>query len=78
MQGLSWWMCDADTTYPLVGQVYLGKENDHREVNQGSRVVKDLIAPYYDTGRNVTTDNFFTSVPLADDLLARNVTIVAT
>ena len=65
-----WWNCDSDACYPLNGQVYLGKAADgKREMHQGARVVKDLVQLWYDTGRNVTTDNFFTSIiPLATEL----------
>lgn len=74
-----WWSCDAETSFPLCGQVYLGKEeNAAREVNQGNRVVKDVVRQLYNTGRNVTTDNFFTSIPLAKELLQYNLTIVGT
>ena len=31
-----WWNCNASTTYPLNGQVYLGRHiGEVREVNQG-------------------------------------------
>ena len=54
-----WWCCDAETSYPLKGEVYLGKQPDQpREVGQGARVVKELVAPWYRSGRNVTADNF--------------------
>ena len=74
-----WWCCDAQTSYPLNGQVYLGKQPDQpREVGQGARVVKDMVAPWYRSGRNVTADNFFTSIPLAEDLLQNGLTYVCT
>lgn len=42
-----WWCCDANTSYPLTGQVYLGKQpGEQREVGQGARVVQDLISPW--------------------------------
>ena len=41
-----WWCCDAQTSYPLNGQVYLRKQPDQpREVGQDARVVKDMVAP---------------------------------
>ena len=43
-----------------------------REVNQGARVVKDLVKEIEHSGRNKTYDNFFTSIPLARDLLKRS------
>jgi hypothetical protein len=74
-----WWCCDADTCYPLSGQVYLGKQpGEPREVGQGARVVQDLISSYRHSGRNVVADNFFTSVELAQNLLANGLTYVGT
>ena len=74
-----WWCCDAQTSYPLNGQVYLGKQPDQpREVGQGARVFKDMVAPWYRSGKNVTADNFFTSIPLAEDLLQNGLTYVGT
>ena len=74
-----WWCCDAETSYPLKGKIYLGKQPDQpREVGQGARVVKELVAPWYRSGRNVTADNFFSSIPLAEDLLENGLTYVST
>jgi len=73
-----WWICDAENYYPLTGQIYTGKSSTGREVNQGERVVKELVAPYKGSGRNITTDNFFTTLPLAKHLLSWNLTIVGT
>lgn len=74
-----WWNCDALSSYPLRGQVYLGKQpGQDRETNQGARVVKDLVQPWYGTGRNVNADNLFTSVALAEELLSHHLTYVGT
>lgn len=73
-----WWACDSKTSYPLNGQIYTGKVEGIRDVNQGERIVKELVAPYKNTGRNVTTDNFFTTVPLANHLLSWNMSTVGT
>lgn len=74
-----WWNCDAETCYPLKGDVYLGRQpGQQREIGQGARVVKDLTSPWRRSGRNVTVDNFFTSVPLAEDLLNDGLTYVGT
>ncbi|XP_013411025.1 piggyBac transposable element-derived protein 1-like [Lingula anatina] len=74
-----WWNCDAETCYPLKGDIYLGRQpGEQREVGQGARVVKDLTSPWYKSGRNVTADNFFTSVPLAEGLLNDGLTYVGT
>ena len=43
--------------------MYTGKNlTIGREVNQGTRVVKDLVKEIENSERNVTCDNFFTSV----------------
>ncbi|TWW61346.1 hypothetical protein D4764_05G0014360 [Takifugu flavidus] len=44
----------------------------------GESVVMRLMEPFLDEGRNVTTDNFFTSLSLAKRLLSRNTTILGT
>lgn len=73
-----WWVCDAKSYYPLTGQIYTGKSDSEREKNQGERVVKDLVEQYKNTGRNVTCDNFFTSLSLADALTKWRLSMVGT
>jgi hypothetical protein len=61
------------------GDVYLGRQNGQpAENNQGYRVVMQLCQRYYQTGRNVTMDNFFTNIPLAKELLCNGLTLVGT
>lgn len=48
------------------------------EKEQAFRVVKDLAEPLYGTGRGITTDNFFTSVGLANFLLEKKLTLLGT
>ncbi|XP_036317699.1 piggyBac transposable element-derived protein 4-like, partial [Rhagoletis pomonella] len=73
-----WWICDSQTYYPLTAQIYTGKSNNVREINQGERVVKDLVSYYKNSGRNVTCDNFFTSIALADSLANWQISLVGT
>jgi hypothetical protein len=73
-----WLLCDSATSYALNVQVYTGKIGDRPEKNQGERVVNDLVEVISGSGRNVTTDNFFTSVPLARALLSKKLTLVGT
>ena len=73
-----WVLADSDTCYFYNAQIYLGKEGNLPEVGQASRVVMDLCRPIYQSGRNITTDNFFTSVPLANNLLEKRLTLMGT
>ena len=74
-----WAICEANTSYAWKMQVYTGKNSTiGREVNQGARVVKDLVKEIENSGRNVTCDNFFTSVSLARDLLQKKLTLYGT
>ena len=58
-------------------QVYSGKNPSvGREINQGARVVKDLVKEIEHCGRNITCDNFFAIIPLARDLLKKKLTLV--
>jgi hypothetical protein len=41
-----WWACDAATSFPLSGEVYLGRQpGQDRETNLGAGVVKRLTSP---------------------------------
>jgi len=74
-----WWACDAQTCYPLNGDIYLGRQPEGRHaVNLGSSVVTTLTNPWLHAGRNIVMDNFFTSVPLANELLSKHTTLVGT
>nr|XP_047129361.1 uncharacterized protein LOC124809345 [Hydra vulgaris] len=71
-----WWICDAENSYPLTGQIYTRKLSAGREKDNGERVVKDLVAPYKGSGRNITMGNYFTTLTLAKTLLSWDLTIV--
>jgi len=73
-----WSMCDVSSSYLCSLQVYLGKEGDLAEQQQGARVVRDLATSMYGFDRNITTDNFFTSHALAKFLLRQNLTLLGT
>jgi hypothetical protein len=77
--GLKMWvMADADTFYCANAQLYAGKVGNRPDVGQGSRVVMDLTTYIRDSGRNVTTDNFFTSYGLARELQKCCLSLVGT
>jgi hypothetical protein len=73
-----WILCDSSTSYALNIQVYTGKVGDCPEKNQGERVVHDMVDVIKGSGRNITVDNFFTSVPLARQLLQKKLSLVGT
>ena len=49
-----------------------------RETNLGSKVVLKLLELFQKSGRNITSNNFFTNLELGRKLLMQNFTIVAT
>ena len=78
--GIKFWMAaDVQTKYMLHSFPYLGKDDSRPAgIALGEHVVLRLTEPYRKTGRNVTTDNFFTSVNLAKALRQKGISIVGT
>ena len=59
-------MTDSTTFYALNMEIYLGAQSGQNPVdNSPAAVVTRLIHPVSGSGRNITTDNWYTSVPLA-------------
>jgi len=74
-----WMLCDSRTSYVLRLQVYSGRQpGQEREQNQGERVVLQLTEGLAGSGRNVTVDNFFCSLGLAQKLLKKKTTLLGT
>lgn len=74
-----WLAADVDTKYMLNGAPYLGKDEMRRPGQRlGDSVVLKMVAPYLGRGRNITTDNFFTSLELAKALQAKKTSLVGT
>ncbi|XP_070710531.1 piggyBac transposable element-derived protein 4-like [Pempheris klunzingeri] len=73
-----WALSDVQTSYAWRLQVYTGKSDTttRREINQGMRVVLELTDEL--EGHTVTTDNFFTSFPLAEELQKRRMALLGT
>lgn len=73
------WLCDSLTSYATDGLVYTGKDpNQTRQMNVASTTVKTLTKTLRGTATNITMDNFFTSVPLFEELLKDKITAVGT
>lgn len=74
-------LVDAVSFYTKNLEIYVGKqpEGPYFHDTSTNALVQRLIEPISGTGRNVTTDNWFTSVPLAEQLLeTHNLTLVGT
>ncbi|KAJ8417550.1 hypothetical protein AAFF_G00223930, partial [Aldrovandia affinis] len=78
--GIKLWLAvDVETKYMVNGFPFLGKDESQQSGEQWSEnVVLKLVEPYLNKGRNVTTDNFFTSLSLANQLVAKNTSLVGT
>ncbi|XP_067014309.2 piggyBac transposable element-derived protein 3 [Anabrus simplex] len=71
----------ARTFYTINMEIYAGlqPEGPYRCDNKPSSIVMRLIEPIDKTGRNLTMDNWFMSIPLATDLLVNHrITCVGT
>lgn len=74
-------LTDARTFYTYNMEVYTGKQNPgpFQLNNSAKSIVERLIQPISNSGRNITTDNWYTSVPLAETLLRdHRLTLVGT
>jgi hypothetical protein len=71
-------MCCNDTSFVCGIKPYLGKEGNEVAKNLAQTVVQELIVPLINSGRNITTDNFYTSLPLARDLKRKGFSSVGT
>ena len=67
-----WCAADPITGYLVNFSFYTGKSNEVAEGGQGYNVVMSLTEPYHNTFRQVFSDNFFTSIKLAKDLLLKD------
>ncbi|KAL4008950.1 hypothetical protein ACER0C_002802 [Sarotherodon galilaeus] len=78
--GIKFWVaCDLKSKYICNVLTYLGKDPNRPSGERLSEnVVMRLMELFLDKGRNVTTDNFFTSLSLAQKLLRRKTTILGT
>ena len=56
--------------------LYWKKAGERAEKNQGERVVRHMIETIKGSGRNVTIDIFFTSIPLAHHLHTNKLSLV--
>lgn len=70
--------CDAETFYMCNAIPYLGKGSVPSTTPQGEFFTMELTRPFRKSGRTVTTDNWFTSFPLAKGLRQYGMHLVGT
>ena len=74
-----WLKVDKDSKYVANGIPYVGKdESRSTDERVSDHVVMKLADPYLKKGRNITTDNYFTSVKLAKLLKSKNTSLLGT
>ena len=74
-----WLLADAQTKYLCNGKPYLGKDPTRsRCTDLPGDVCLNLLQPYFGKGYNVTTDNYFTSLKLAEELMTKKTNILGT
>jgi hypothetical protein len=69
---------DVKSKYILNGFSYLGKDELRSTTPLGEFVVLKLAKQYLHQGRTITTNNFFTSIPLAEKLVEKKTSLVGT
>lgn len=73
------WLCCAESFYVLNGVIYIGRGTITPNENLTTRDVSmHLMQPFLDTGRHLTADNWFTSMPLVDELRERGTSYIGT
>ena len=78
--GIKFWLsADAQSKYLCNGKPYLGRDSNRSRCSDlPGDVCLTLLQPYYKKGCNVTTDNYFTSLKLAEELKQKKTTILGT
>ncbi|XP_016664280.1 piggyBac transposable element-derived protein 4-like, partial [Acyrthosiphon pisum] len=73
-------LCDARTFYTYNLEIYCGKQDTgpFATSNKPYDIVTRLTEPIQKSKRNVTTDNWFSSYPLAENLLKNGLTFMGT
>ena len=71
-------MCKCTSDYTYNGLPYRGRAGDTRRVGLAEHVFKTLCNPAHNSEIKVTTDNWFTSTKLAEDLLLKQIALLGT
>ena len=72
-----WLLTDAQSKYLCNGKPYLGRDPSRSRCSDlPGDVCLTFLQPYYKKGYNVTSDNYFTSLKLAEELKQKKTTIL--
>lgn len=73
-------LCDSRMYYTWNFEIYCGTQRDgpYKTSNKPFDIVQRLIDPIKKSKRNLTTDNYYTSYPLAEYLLLNGITLTGT
>ena len=78
-----YWSVDAENSFPLQCLVYIGEKTLSMQEKQTSSSIPEAIVwrvtkPFLNKGRNITGDNYFSSLHLCQRLLEKRTTYVGT
>ena len=78
--GQKYWLAvDQDCKYVVNGFPYVGRdETRSRDERVSDQVIMRLLKPYLNKGRNVATENYFTSMKLATKLQKYKTSLLGT
>ncbi len=77
--GLKFFVATCSKTAFVLSMVpYLGKINNEVATNLGTKTVLELVKNYEGSGRNITTNNFYTNLDLLRDLRRKKLSLVGT
>jgi len=71
-------LADSKTFYLVSSKIYTGAGTHAPGLPVPTQAVLGLVSLVSGTGRNITTDNYYTSNPLAKELKSRKLTLVGT
>ena len=71
-------LADSKTFYLVSSKIYTGARTHAPGLPVPTQDVMDLVPSVSGTSRNITTDNYYTSIPLAIELKSRKLTLVGT
>ncbi|CAH1973367.1 unnamed protein product [Acanthoscelides obtectus] len=73
-------LCDSRSYYTWNLEIYCGQQRDgpFQTSNKPFDIVRRLVDPLKNSKRNLTTDNYYRSYPLADYLLQNGLTLIGT